>query len=517
MAESLREVGASLSHSLNLADILASVLSYARVLFGADACAVHELQPDGRTLSIRSAVGLSSEYVLRSRARVGAGVTGRAVEKGQLVFSHDVSREAQGGGSRYTRQLLAAGKYPYRGVVGLPLSARGNVFGGLSLYYTELLPLDAEELALTEVFAAQAALAIENARLYEDEVRRERESAVLLSVASRLQSPIAPGALSAVARELTLALGAERGLIVTLGGGENDPAEAGEANRTHQRVGPERISQVACYNLPAAPDSEQLSWLVSQLGRGPRPLTRRHLLGGAASGLLAPVQHQGSLLGLFYADQSQEEVPGERSLHLARSLSDQVALSLSRERLLSALAREEARYRLLAHSAHDLIIAADTAGTITYANPASLRLLGPLEGYGLTTLISAPAFLDAWQACLSDARQRGTLRGDGQRRLGRAASGNAPLCRDRRRRGRCRACCWWRATSASCRRWPRKSSAGVRNSKRSRHVRASCGSFCRCLPRPRRRSAAASAANCTTTPPRCWWRWAAAWTGWAAA
>ena len=401
VAESLREVGASLSHSLNLADILTSVLNYARMLFGADACAVHELQPDGRTLSIRSAVGLSSEYVLRSRARVGAGVTGRAVEKGQLMFSHDVNREAQGGGSRYTRQLLAAGKYPYRGVVGLPLSARGNVFGGLSLYYTELLPLDSEDLALTEVFAAQAALAIENARLYEDEVRRERESAVLLSVAARLQSPIAPGALSAVARELTLALGAERGLIVTLGGTEPGPAQ-GSGSGGHSGAGRGNpINQVAGYNLPAAPDAEQLGWLVSQLGRGPRPLTRRHLLDGAASGLLAPVQHQGSLLGLFYADQSQDEVPGERSLHLARSLSDQVALSLSRERLLSALAREEARYRLLAHSAHDLIIAADTAGTITYANPASLRLLGPLEGYGLTTLISAPVFLDAWHACLS--------------------------------------------------------------------------------------------------------------------
>ncbi|AWN23060.1 histidine kinase [Deinococcus irradiatisoli] len=384
VAESLREVGVALSHSLHLADTLQSVLNYARTLFGADACAVHELQPDGRTLSIRSAVGLSSEYVLRSRAKVGAGVTGRAVEKGQLSFSRDVGASKEGGGSRYTRQLLAAGKYPYRGVVGLPLSARGNAFGGLTLYYTEVLPLDTEDLALTEVFAAQAALAIENARLYEDEVRRERESAVLLSVAARLQSPLAPTALSDVARELTLALGAERGLIVTLG---------------EQQTG--RVQDVAAYRLPEADDPAHLDWLASQLGRGPRPLTRRHLLGGAKSGLLAPVQHQGNLLGFFYADQSREDMPGERTLHLARTLCEQVAVSLSRERLLSALAREEARYRLLAHSAHDLIIAADTAGTVTYANPASQRLLGPLEGYALDSLIAAPAFQEAWDACLA--------------------------------------------------------------------------------------------------------------------
>lgn len=393
VAESLREVGAALSHSLHLADTLGSVLSYARTLFGADACAVHELQPDGRTLSIRSAVGLSSEYVLRSRAKVGAGVTGRAVERGQLIFSRDVSAEKQGGGSRYTRQLLAAGKYPYRGVVGLPLSARGHVFGGLTLYYQDPLPLDAEDLALTEVFAAQAALAIENARLYEDEVRRERESAVLLSVAARLQSPLARDALSEVARELTEALGAERGLLVTL-----------------DDVG--RFHEIAAVNLPAyelqdAADAEPLQWLASQLGKGPRPLTRRYLFDGASSGLLAPVQHQGSLLGFFYADHTREDLPSERQLHLARSLTDQVALSLSRERLLSALAREEARYRLLAHSAHDLILAADPAGRVTYANPASQRLLGPLEGRELWPLMNAPAFLVAWQMCLAEPESGG--------------------------------------------------------------------------------------------------------------
>ena len=387
VAESLREVGAALSHSLHLADALQSVLNYARTLFGADACAVHELQSDGRTLSIRSAVGLSSEYVLRSRAKVGAGVTGRAVERGQLTFSQDVRFEKQGG-SRYVRQLMAAGQYPYRGVVGLPLSARGNAFGGLTLYYTEALPLDAEDLALTEVFAAQAALAIVNARLYEDEVRRERESAVLLSVAAKLQSPIFSGALGEVARELILALGAERGLIVTL-------ADGGA------------VQDVATYRLSSEADAESLAWLSAQLGRGPRPLTRRHLLEGAGSGLLAPIGHQGQLLGFFYADQIREDPPSERSLALARSLTDQVALSLSRERLLSALAREEARYRLLAHSAHDLILAADVSGAVTYANPASVRLLGPLEGVSLWTLIQAPAFQTAWQTCLARPERGG--------------------------------------------------------------------------------------------------------------
>ena len=48
------------------------------------------MQPDGRTLNIHSAVGLPSEYVLRVRSKVGAGVTGRAAETREMVVAHDL-------------------------------------------------------------------------------------------------------------------------------------------------------------------------------------------------------------------------------------------------------------------------------------------------------------------------------------------------------------------------------------------------------------------------------------------
>ena len=179
----MREVGSQLGASLHLGQTYSAVLERAAALFGADACAVYELQADGRTLCIRSAVGLSSEYVLRSKVRLGAGVVGRAVAQAAPVAVRDLAQDPQGGGSRYTRQLLAAGRYPYRGVLGLPLSVRGRVVGGLALYFYANLPLTQDDLSLASVFAAQAALSIENARLYEEEVRRERESAALLNVA----------------------------------------------------------------------------------------------------------------------------------------------------------------------------------------------------------------------------------------------------------------------------------------------------------------------------------------------
>ncbi|MCP2013791.1 signal transduction histidine kinase/putative methionine-R-sulfoxide reductase with GAF domain [Deinococcus sp. HSC-46F16] len=382
-AEALREAGAALAGSLHLPDTLSKVLERATALFGADAAGVYELQPDGRTLSIRGALGLPGEYVLRVRAKVGGGVTGRAVQRREMVAARDLPAEGYGGSSRYTRSLLARGEYPYRGVVSLPLGTRSGVFGVLTLYWTAPLPLDADDLALAEVFAGQASLAIENARLYEEELRREREAAVLLNVGRLLGEDQSDRALAEAARLATLALGAGRGLIALTG---EDGA----------------VVRCATYNLHA-PNGAELASLAGQLGRGPRPLTRRHALPVAGSALIVPLRGGGEgeeVLGFLYADDPGTEPPSDRVLALSRSVADQMALTLTRERLLSALAREEARYRQLAEGAHDLILSADGAGLVTYANPAAVRLLGPLVGASLLTLPTPgtrPALQAAWE------------------------------------------------------------------------------------------------------------------------
>lgn len=393
-AEALREAGAALSGSLHLADTLSRGLERASDLFGADAAAVYELQAGGRTLVIRSAVGLPSEYVLRARGKVGAGVTGSAVARRERVEARDIAAARLGGGSRYTRELLAQGRYPYRGVLALPLTTRAGTFGALTLYWHEALPLDAEDLALTEVYGAQLSLAIENARLYEEELRREREAAVLLNVGRLLGEDQSDAALAEAARLCTLALNAGRGLIALLGEGG-------------------RVARCATFNLhPPTPD--ELAALKAQLGRGPRPLTRRHTLPVAGSALIVPLRAdglgeavlgeagaEGGLLGFLYADDPATEAPGDRVLALARSVADQMALTLTRERLLAALAREEARYRQLAEGAHDLILSTDPQGRVTYANPAAARLLaphtGPLVGAALSGLAS-PATQNALHA-----------------------------------------------------------------------------------------------------------------------
>lgn len=387
-AEALREVGSALSGSLKLADTLEKLLHHAQKLFHASACAVYELQSDGRTLCIRSALGLSSEYVLRASSKVGVGVVGRAVAHGERHAVRDVREGRTEAGSRYTRQLLASGQYPFRGVLGLPLAARGKTFGGLAVFFDGPLDLDEDDLSLADILAAQASLAIENARLYEEEVRRERESGVLLDMSRLLGGGREDGALSQATERAVLAMNAERGLILLF----DDAGEEAELGLCRLNVG---LAEAAR--------------LRAQLGRGPRRITRRGALRGANSALVVPIRSGTTTFGLLYADSGREEAPSDRVMHLARAIADQIALTVGGERLLAALEREEARYRLLAEGVHDLILACDAGGTVSYANPATKRLLGKLVGRSLRELLGEDwraVFERAWGDCLADP-QRG--------------------------------------------------------------------------------------------------------------
>jgi len=191
-AEGLRELSSTLSSTLHLGEILESLLEHSLSLFTASAVAVFELANDGETLRIRSSVGLETEYILRTQSKVGLGTLGRAIFEGRPVLRPDVLGDFQSNPENFlrdgfTRELLEAGRYPFRGHVGIPLSSRGKTFGGILLYFEDAIDeLREEDLDLLEVFAGQAALAIENARLFEELQEQEAQYRILAESAQDL-------------------------------------------------------------------------------------------------------------------------------------------------------------------------------------------------------------------------------------------------------------------------------------------------------------------------------------------
>jgi signal transduction histidine kinase/DNA-binding NarL/FixJ family response regulator len=106
---------------------------------------------------------------------------------------------------------------PYRAFMGVPLLAKDRVLGALAVGARVGRVFSEAEIRLAQSFADQTALALENARLFDDAARRGheaehrlRETQALLAVSDILGSgEPAPEVMRRVAREVTRALGAD--------------------------------------------------------------------------------------------------------------------------------------------------------------------------------------------------------------------------------------------------------------------------------------------------------------------
>lgn len=180
VAEGLRDILAILNSNRSDEEILNYIVAQAKRLLEANASAIYRLQSEDEFLTIRTSQGLPAEYIAKADMPLGQGTTGQAVLTRQPVAVPDVA--AIDGGDVRTkarrRALIHSGFYA---VLAVPLLVKDEVYGALVLYYSKSHEFSTEEIELAVTFSAQAALAIENARL-----RMQVEQAAVVAERSRL-------------------------------------------------------------------------------------------------------------------------------------------------------------------------------------------------------------------------------------------------------------------------------------------------------------------------------------------
>jgi len=114
----------------------------------------------------------------------GEGYTGWVVRHRQPLLVPDVV-------ARPDLQLdLLPGEYPFLAYIGLPLLAGNELIGTLVLIHDQSGAFDEDDLRLLEALAGQAAVAIRNARLFEEAQRKARRLAALNAVAAVINQPL---------------------------------------------------------------------------------------------------------------------------------------------------------------------------------------------------------------------------------------------------------------------------------------------------------------------------------------
>ena len=157
----LVEAGIALSSELSLDDLLQKLAEIAAALTGARYAALGVIDQSGTGLERFLHTGIDAE----AAAKIGDLPRGRGILGALITDAQPLRLDA------ITDDPRSVGFPPHhppmRGFLGVPILLRGRAFGNLYLTEKQQGSFTAADQELVETLASQAAVAIENARLYE--------------------------------------------------------------------------------------------------------------------------------------------------------------------------------------------------------------------------------------------------------------------------------------------------------------------------------------------------------------
>jgi GAF domain-containing protein len=174
--QSLREIAAQITATRDPGSLLQQVVDAARRLVGADGAVLDLVDPGGELLRWAFDAGVAhlftADEIANMTIPVGVGATGQAVAENRVITAGDDPKRMFPDSAVNDRFFDGTG---YRSMIVAPISGDSGPLGALEVYATRPGAFDDDDAGVIRSLAAQAAIAITNARLIEELNRSRRE------------------------------------------------------------------------------------------------------------------------------------------------------------------------------------------------------------------------------------------------------------------------------------------------------------------------------------------------------
>ena len=342
----LNDVTRQLTSTLEIEPLLQNILDSAVTILNCEAGSLFLVDEQTKELIFTVTVGPVAKDLLGQRIAHGSGIVGRAVTTRGPVIENDVKHSA---GWRANEDEKTG--FVTRALMAVPLQIKDNVMGVIEVINRrDGLPFVDEDQALLTAFAGQAAVALENARLYTLTDQTLADRVEELSVMQRID------------RELNASLEMDRAMRITLEWAmRQSGADAGligmiEEGKLHivaQQGYEESLAgfqnQVMPLTLPALKTSVETGQ-PQQVTLDAKGMDG--LLPGAHTQIVITIRREAAVIGLVLLESVSDT---QQDIAFLNRLSDHAAIAISNAQLYGEVQRANlAKSEFVSFVAHEL-------------------------------------------------------------------------------------------------------------------------------------------------------------------
>jgi signal transduction histidine kinase len=327
----LNEVTRQLTSTLNQEPLLLNILQSAVEILNCEAGSLLMVDNQTDELVFRVTVGPVATDLTNVRLPAGSGEAGKAVKTRLPVVVNDVASSSEW----FSKTDKETGFHTHAILV-IPLEVKDIVIGVIEvLNKKDGFPFSQEEIELLSAFASQAAVAIENARLYTSTDQALAARVEELSVMQRID------------RELNTSLDTKHAMQITLDWAmRQSNANAGMVGTLEEDGLPIMAwrgytDEMELYqNIPISAKDFYLESVIES-GLPQRIVlpdeNYRGLLKEGRSLVIIPIRRESNTIGLIILESISQDLPSEDTMVFLTRLSDHASIAISNAQLYNAV------------------------------------------------------------------------------------------------------------------------------------------------------------------------------------
>ena len=176
----LFEISQSITSTLELDEVLDSIVSFSIEMINALRCELRLLDDSKKALEVKASRGLSKSFLASKAIQIGESIIGTCFEKKRPMSVSDIRKVSDDPYSNLMR------KEKIIGVLAVPIILHNKSIGVITIYTSKPKNFSQSEIDLLSTFASQASIAIENARLYAN--MKEQYMSMVMALAAAIEA-----------------------------------------------------------------------------------------------------------------------------------------------------------------------------------------------------------------------------------------------------------------------------------------------------------------------------------------